>query len=476
MKYDIEVTGSEVEVKCGDPEMVIKNHRIYFAPDGTVRDTEDESDPNSPQALFAADLTKYYSEIGHYFPAFARIRELCKLQLLSNYVKNNVVNFENGQFFKSSTFKQMVTDVELNAKISVNINRLEQHAPSCLWAPSAVYKKKGQAGTATTMLCAYGGVNLAPDYVKATLPGLPATTQSVSLSKRNFSVADQVSPQWSSHGTSKIGAATFQKLKSDDDSSSTSSSSGSFTPTFSSTSPPTRSRPRHLSSTSAPTTNVPQKQRRPVPYRGSFDSDPNAFKPQQYSSSSTKSPNTQTTSLLAPDSKFPSRIRTGANPLTSASKSSTKPGTSSTPTVALGTRRQPVKSTHSDGRSSGTYASGSKSSGPSIATSGQKSRTQPMQPTQSVGCPTAAFGSRPQQFTQSGGDPIIASHASGFKHLHPSFSSSPTATSGYRPQSTFPAHSRPTATQLPFKPRAQQIRSVYSSSTGDDYDSAKSTA
>jgi len=205
------------------------------------------------------------------------------------------------------------------------------------------------------MLRAYGGVNLAPDYVKATLPGLPATTRSVSLSKRNFSVADQVSPRWSSHGTSKIGAATFQKLKSDDDSSSTSSSSGSFTPTFSSTSPPTRSRPRHLSSTSAPTTNVPQKQRCPVPYRGSFDSDPNAFKPQQYSSSSTKSPNTQTPSLLALDSKFPSRIRTGTNPLTSASKSFTKPGTSSTPTVALGTRRQPVKSTHSDGRSSGTY-------------------------------------------------------------------------------------------------------------------------
>ena len=87
MKYDIEDKDNPVIVKCGEPEMIIRNHRIYLDPNGELKDTEDEGSPNSPQALFAADLTKHYDEIGKYFPAFARIKELCKLQLLANYIK-----------------------------------------------------------------------------------------------------------------------------------------------------------------------------------------------------------------------------------------------------------------------------------------------------------------------------------------------------------------------------------------------------
>ena len=402
MKYDIQVSGHEVTVKCGDPDMIIRNHRIYIAPNGKVYDTEDESDPNSPQAQFAANLTKHYDEIGHYFPAFARIKELCKLQLLANYVKNNVVNFESQPFFKSSTFKQMVTEVETTAKVCLTDNIFKKHALPCLWAPAAVYKEEKEDGFIRRVLRCYGGVNLAPHYFKAALPPLPANTQTVSLSKRKLA-----SPQYSSRAPSTC--ITSSKNEEGDDSSSTSSSSGGRIPTYSSHSfvsgrghvasqQQSKYTPRqnHRSSTST-SVKATHRQNEYLPNNQSSTTASGQFTPQYHSSSHSKRRHQQKDG--SPVAGMNSHSRTRATPY----------GANHPPTAAFSSSTQPMKFTQSS--DSNTYGSGfSPSVHTGFTTTNSGSRPQP---TLSHGhvTPTKSSRSGPTQSGQSHGELIPASNS-----------------------------------------------------------------
>ena len=80
--YDQTQVGSKVTVRVGDLKMMIHSHPLFPGPDGKLQDTEHETDPESPEAKFAEDLTSHYNEIGLHFPMFARLRELAKLQLI----------------------------------------------------------------------------------------------------------------------------------------------------------------------------------------------------------------------------------------------------------------------------------------------------------------------------------------------------------------------------------------------------------
>ena len=420
MKYDIQVSGHEVTVKCGDPDMIIRNHRIYIAPNGKVYDTEDESDPNSPQAQFAANLTKHYDEIGHYFPAFARIKELCKLQLLANYVKNNVVNFESQPFFKSSTFKQMVTEVETTAKVCLTDNIFKKHALPCLWAPAAVYKEEKEDGFIRRVLRCYGGVNLAPHYVKAALPPLPAITQTVSLSRRKLPTKSFASPQYSSRAPSTC--ITSSKNEEGDDSSSTSSSSGGRIPTYSSHSfvsgrghvasqqqSKYTTRPNHRSNTST-SAKATHRQNEYLPNNQSSTTASGQFTPPYHSSSNSKTRRQQKDGSSVAGMNPHSRTR------------ATPYGANHPPTAAFSSSTQPMKFTQSS--DSNTYGSGfnsSRHSGFTTTNSGSRlqptlshghvtptksSRSWPTQPSQSYGelTPASNSKSRPTQSGQSQGE------------------------------------------------------------------------
>lgn len=126
----------------------------------------------------------------------------------------------------------MVTEVETTAKVCLTDNIFKKHALPCLWAPAAVYKEEKEDGFIRRVLRCYGGVNLAPHYVKAALPPLPANTKTVSLSRRKLPTKSFASPQYSSRAPSTC--ITSSKNEEGDDSSSTSSSSGGRIPTYSS--------------------------------------------------------------------------------------------------------------------------------------------------------------------------------------------------------------------------------------------------
>ena len=88
--YSSEQSGSRLVFYLGKPKMAIHTHQILPGPDGKLQDTEEDDDPESPEAKFAADLTTHYDELAQHFPVFARLRELCKLQFFG-FILNNVL-------------------------------------------------------------------------------------------------------------------------------------------------------------------------------------------------------------------------------------------------------------------------------------------------------------------------------------------------------------------------------------------------
>ncbi len=80
--YDQDQSNSRLVFHLAKPKMGIRSHPLAPGLDRRLRDTAEDDDPNSPEAQFAADLTKHYDDLGLHFPMFARLRELVKLQFL----------------------------------------------------------------------------------------------------------------------------------------------------------------------------------------------------------------------------------------------------------------------------------------------------------------------------------------------------------------------------------------------------------
>ncbi len=92
--YNVVQNGSKVTYHVGQVKMVVRSHPLLLGPDGNLLDTPDDDDPNSPEVKFAEDLTNNYDLISQYFPMFARLRELCKLQFLGLIIDSQLKNLE----------------------------------------------------------------------------------------------------------------------------------------------------------------------------------------------------------------------------------------------------------------------------------------------------------------------------------------------------------------------------------------------
>ena len=104
-----------------DPIMAVRSHPQLPGKDG-IEDTENEHDPDSPEAKFAADLTAHYNEISEHFPMFARLQELVKLQFFG-VVLNSVLTdlqeqAEGKDFVVSDQLLQEVQTKQRNLQIA----------------------------------------------------------------------------------------------------------------------------------------------------------------------------------------------------------------------------------------------------------------------------------------------------------------------------------------------------------------------
>lgn len=90
-----EQTGSKIQFRFGTVKMSVRSHPLFPDSDGNLQDTLHDEDPDSPEAKFASDLTKHYTELGLHFPSFLRLRELCKLQVYAAMVHSVVKDLKS---------------------------------------------------------------------------------------------------------------------------------------------------------------------------------------------------------------------------------------------------------------------------------------------------------------------------------------------------------------------------------------------
>ncbi len=123
MKYKHEQKGTKIEFRFGEMEMIVKSHSLIRRTDGELKDTDDEDDPESPHARFAKDMTDHYDELGLYFPEFARLRELSKLQTLALMLQSILKAMkENGEGKGVTIPAELVTEIQEEAKKSHRTN------------------------------------------------------------------------------------------------------------------------------------------------------------------------------------------------------------------------------------------------------------------------------------------------------------------------------------------------------------------
>ena len=115
--YDENQDGSKLEFRLSDLKMKICSHPLLPGPDGKLQDTDNETDPDSPEAKFADDLTSHYDELGLHFPMFARLHELAKLQLLGiilSGLMDDMKNKANGIGVKVP--RRLLTEIQQKAR------------------------------------------------------------------------------------------------------------------------------------------------------------------------------------------------------------------------------------------------------------------------------------------------------------------------------------------------------------------------
>lgn len=132
MKYSLQHTGSEIQCNFGEMEMTVKCHPMIRHEDGRLSDSDEDIDPNTREASFANDMTENYKELEHYFPVFARLRQLSKLQVFVNMIRPLLQGFNP---FHSQK------ETQTNAK------KME-------WVPAAISN--------TPFYISYGGVSFNP--------------------------------------------------------------------------------------------------------------------------------------------------------------------------------------------------------------------------------------------------------------------------------------------------------------------------
>ena len=86
IEFNATSNGSLHQYRMGAVKMVIRTSPQFHGLDEKLHDVK-EKDSGSVESKFAQDLTEYYDEISKYFPIFARLKELCKLQMFAFFLR-----------------------------------------------------------------------------------------------------------------------------------------------------------------------------------------------------------------------------------------------------------------------------------------------------------------------------------------------------------------------------------------------------
>ena len=185
-EYNCELSSMRMEHRFSVPKMSVRAHPLVPGADGKLEDTRSDLDPDSAEAKFARDLTKNYDRLSHYFPVFARLKELTRLWFVSGILRSVARSLED--VTKTAEFnaealakvpwsqrrkleKQMKDSLERqSASFRNHLGTLravlKRKDNPCIWVPAALRKIE----TEETLELSYGGVMLAPDLKAGVVP------------------------------------------------------------------------------------------------------------------------------------------------------------------------------------------------------------------------------------------------------------------------------------------------------------------
>ena len=149
VKYKKSQKGSRYVYYFGDAGIEVKSESSPFGIDLTL---EQDNSPESPHMSFARDMTNHYSELSEYFPVFARLQELSKLQFFSFELQSLV-----------ETVKAKYP--EKAASLTCFIQAFKQHQP----LPSSTYTWVPAVTSPKLQSIFYGGVKFVCENLTSAL-------------------------------------------------------------------------------------------------------------------------------------------------------------------------------------------------------------------------------------------------------------------------------------------------------------------
>ena len=141
MNYDVQEDNESIRWLFGKVKLTVRCMPMFCGEDGELKDQDTHGpDRSSPEGRFVEDFNENYEKIGKQFPAFLRLKELCKVQFLGQFLKyfqddleNQIKKLQSGD--EDSEFERMhnlalrVIEANVTASLDETRNNIEQHIP-----------------------------------------------------------------------------------------------------------------------------------------------------------------------------------------------------------------------------------------------------------------------------------------------------------------------------------------------------------
>lgn len=141
VRYRVEQSGLKFQYHFGAVDMEVKSESLSCGIDKALFSTKEE-DPHSPHISFAKEMTENYTELGKYFPVFARLQQLSKLHFFSFELQLLVRKLSEQCPEKAASLKCFI---ETYKKPQSQV----MSSSKCIWVPASISYTR-----------CYGGVNL----------------------------------------------------------------------------------------------------------------------------------------------------------------------------------------------------------------------------------------------------------------------------------------------------------------------------
>ena len=123
--YDEEERNGVTIYKLKQPKLLVRTHPLVYDLDGKLKDSTEDEDPNSPMVRFAADISANYDEIGHYFPMFARLKELVKVRFFGHVIGSIIADLKQKSKGLGINISEQVYQEHLKKNNSFHIKRID---------------------------------------------------------------------------------------------------------------------------------------------------------------------------------------------------------------------------------------------------------------------------------------------------------------------------------------------------------------